>query len=95
MLVVAFCGSCVVAGAVTGVAVGVVVMAGATVLGTSVEGIVLALAGATVVRAVIVRVVKRRVDVVVVSHIGATSFFLTSSAKRQSRRPGRLLLHDL
>ena len=64
-------------------------------MGASVEGVVLALARATVVWAVVVRVVERGVDVVVVSHIGATSFFLTSSAKRQSKQLNRLLLHGL
>ena len=52
-------------------------------------------AGAVSVWAVVVQVFGRGMDSVVVSHIGATSFFLTSSAKRQLRQPGRLLLHDL
>lgn len=40
-------------------------------------------AGAVGVWAVVVRVLGGGVDVVVSSHAGATSFFLTSSAKRQ------------
>lgn len=52
-------------------------------------------AGAVGVRAVVVRVFGGGVDVVVGSHAGVTSFFLTSSVTRQSRQLGRLLLHGL
>lgn len=68
-LIVAFCSGGGMAKAVAGIAVGFVVMAGAAVLGASVERVVLALAGATVVWAVEVQVVGGGVDIIFGSHI--------------------------